>query len=176
MVDFRSEEGAVSDVGESVVYRTRAWAVVRAAGVGAVVAIGLSGCGSGSSSSAPSSGAGASALSAAVSSASSAVSSAASSAQQAVGLSGKWTGKYDGTFSGTFTLTWVQAGSKLAGKINLSTSGTVPVNGTVDGNAIKFGTVGSTAVKYTGTVSGDSMSGSYSTPSGGGDWSAHRAS
>lgn len=91
-------------------------------------------------------------------------------------LSGTWSGTYSGTFSGTFTLKWTQTSSKLSGKIDLSTSGTVPVNGTITGNSIKFGTVGSTAVTYTGTVSGSSMSGNYNTPSGGGTWSAHKTS
>lgn len=90
-------------------------------------------------------------------------------------LSGKWTGTYTGAYSGTFTLNWTQSSSKLSGTINLSTGGTMPVHGTVAGSAIKFGTVGSTAITYTGTVSGSSMSGTYSTPGGGGPWSAHRS-
>ena len=48
-------------------------------------------------------------------------------------------------------------------------------NGTVDGSSIRFGTVGGSAVHYTGSVSGDSMSGSYTTASGDGSWTAHRA-
>jgi hypothetical protein len=91
------------------------------------------------------------------------------------GLSGKWKGTYSGTYSGTFVLNWNQSGSKLNGTIDLSTAGTVPVNGTVDGSSIKFGTVGGNAVHYTGSVSGDSMSGSYTTASGGGSWTAHKA-
>ncbi|HXD71925.1 MAG TPA: hypothetical protein VN615_18800 [Gaiellales bacterium] len=91
------------------------------------------------------------------------------------GLSGKWTGAYSGTFDGTFVLNWTQSGSALSGTIKLSTGGTDNVNGTVDGSSIKFGTVGGDAVHYTGSVSGDSMSGSYSTAAGGGSWSAHKA-
>jgi hypothetical protein len=91
------------------------------------------------------------------------------------GLSGKWKGTYSGTYSGTFVLNWNQSGSKLNGTIDLSTAGTVPVNGTVDGSSIKFGTVGGSAVHYTGSVSGDSMSGSYTTAGGDGSWTAHRA-
>jgi len=91
------------------------------------------------------------------------------------GLSGKWTGTYSGTFDGTFVLDWTQSGSTLNGTIKLSTAGTTNVNGTVTGSSIKFGTVGGTAVHYTGSVSGDSMSGSYSTSAGGGTWSAHKA-
>jgi len=72
-------------------------------------------------------------------------------------------------------LKWNQSSSKLSGTIDLSTAGTTNVNGTVVGSSIKFGTVGSTAIKYTGTVSGDSMSGSYSTAAGDGTWTAHKA-
>jgi hypothetical protein len=91
------------------------------------------------------------------------------------GLSGKWKGTYSGTYSGTFVLDWNQSGSKLSGTIDLSTAGRVPVNGTVDGSSIKFGTVGGSAVHYTGSVSGDSMSGSYTTAGGDGSWTAHKA-
>ena len=91
------------------------------------------------------------------------------------GLSGKGKGTYSGTYTGTFVLDWTQSGSKLRGTIDLSTAGTVPVNGTVDGSSIKFGTVGGSAVHYTGSVSGDSMSGSYTTAGGNGSWAAHRA-
>jgi hypothetical protein len=91
------------------------------------------------------------------------------------GVSGKWKGTYSGTYSGTFVLHWNQSGSKLHGTIDLSTAGTAPVNGTVDGSSIKFGTVGGSAVHYTGSVNGDSMSGSYTTAGGDGSWTAHRA-
>src|SRR5439155_12946883 len=75
-------------------------------------------------------------------------------------LSGTWSGQYSGAYQGTFTLTWTQSGSKLNGTIDLaSLGGTVPINGTVDGNKISFGTVGSTDITYSGSVSGDSMSG-----------------
>jgi hypothetical protein len=91
------------------------------------------------------------------------------------GLSGKWKGTYSGTYTGTFVLNWNESDAKLHGTIDLSTAGTVPVNGTVDGSSIKFGTVGGSAVHYTGSVSGDSMSGSYTTAGGDGSWTAHRA-
>ncbi|HET6210385.1 MAG TPA: hypothetical protein VFD94_08380 [Jatrophihabitans sp.] len=91
----------------------------------------------------------------------------------ATGLSGSWSGQYSGAFTGTFTLTWTQTGSTLAGTITLSTSGTVPLNGTVSGSHISFGTVGSAAITYSGTVSGNSMSGSYQiNGAAGGPWSA----
>ena len=86
-------------------------------------------------------------------------------------------GKYDGAFNGTFTLTWTQKNSKLTGSIELSTAGTLNLNGVVTGNAIQFGTVGSTAITYSGTVSGDSMSGTYQVNgSSGGNWSATKTS
>ena len=95
-------------------------------------------------------------------------------------LSGKWTGQYDGTFQGTFVLNWQQSGSKLSGTIQLSTEGgSLPVTGTVNGGSIDFGTVGSQAVTYTGSVSGNSMSGTYKVQgqngSAGGSWSATKA-
>jgi hypothetical protein len=90
-------------------------------------------------------------------------------------LAGKWSGKYGGAFSGTFTLHWTQSGSKLSGSIALSNpSGTYSCNGTVAGSGIKFGAVGVGAT-YTGTVSGNSMSGTYNSPRGGGSWSASKS-
>ena len=92
-------------------------------------------------------------------------------------LSGMWSGQYDGTFQGTFVLDWQQSGSKLSGTIELSDgSGSLDINGTVNGGTISFGTVGSQAITYSGSVSGDSMSGTYEVQSGGGSaggsWSA----
>ena len=102
---------------------------------------------------------------------------AASSPAAAVDLSGTWSGQYDGAFNGTFTLTWTQSNSKLTGSIKLSTDGTVNLNGVVTGNSIRFGTVGSTAITYSGTVSGDSMSGTYQVGGAtGGNWSAAKTS
>ena len=83
------------------------------------------------------------------------------SATASGGLSGSWSGTYSGSFQGTFTLQWQQTGSSLSGTIDLSTGGNQPINGSVQGGAIQFGTVGSQAITYTGTVSGGSMSGSY---------------
>ncbi len=162
---------------ESHVHRLWSWAVVRALAVGVVVALTVSGCGSGGAASGAASGPGVSSVpSSPTSTAPPASSSGGSTTQTSGDLSGKWAGSYSGTFSGTFRLNWQQTGSKLHGTITLSTSGTVPVNGVVTGDSIRFGTVGSTAVTYTGTISGNSMSGSYNTPSGGGSWSAQKAS
>ncbi|HEY7254361.1 MAG TPA: hypothetical protein VIG37_27995 [Methylomirabilota bacterium] len=92
-------------------------------------------------------------------------------------LSGTWSGHYDGAFDGNFTLHWTQSGSKLSGTIKLSNPPDTPdIHGSVSGSSIRFGTVGSEAITYSGSVSGDSMSGSYQTPSGGGSWSASKAS
>jgi hypothetical protein len=50
------------------------------------------------------------------------------------------------------------------------------LNGTVSRNKITFGTVGSFAVTYSGTFSGNSMSGTYNvTGSPAGNWSATKA-
>jgi hypothetical protein len=159
---------------ERQVHRLGSYAAVRALGVGVALAVAVAGCGGGGAASgAASAGRGASVPSSPGSTVP-ASSSGGTSTQMSSDLSGNWIGGYDGTFSGTFSLNWKQTGSKLAGTINLSTAGTVPVNGSVKGDAIKFGTVGSTAITYTGTVSGDTMSGTYSTPSGGGSWNGHR--
>jgi hypothetical protein len=95
-------------------------------------------------------------------------------------LSGKWAGHYSGSFSGDFTVRWRQTGAHLHGTIHLSNPGnTMPINGTVHGSTISFGTVGSMAITYSGTVSGSSMSGTYKVHSAngasGGPWSASRS-
>ena len=97
-----------------------------------------------------------------------------SSTPAAAGLSGTWDGHYSGGYVGTFTLIWQQTGSTLTGTIKLSNPpDTLPINGTVSGGAIRVGTVGSAAITYSGSVSGGSMSGSYTVAgSSGGSWSA----
>ena len=66
----------------------------------------------------------------------------------------------------------------MSGSIKLSAPPvTLSINGTVQGNTIRFGTVGSLAITYSGTASGNSMSGTYQvTGAGGGPWSATRTS
>jgi peptidoglycan DL-endopeptidase CwlO len=93
-------------------------------------------------------------------------------------LSGTWSGRYSGTYSGTFNLSWQQRGSSLSGRITLSaTASTQRLNGTVKGTKITFGTVGSAAITYSGTVSGNSMSGAYHVGgTSGGNWSATKSS
>ena|ERR1700726_4397588 len=92
------------------------------------------------------------------------------------GLSGTWSGEYSGAYSGTFVLNWTQSGSTLNGKIKISAPpSTLKVNGTLAGSAIQFGTVGSLAITYSGSVSGSSMSGSYTVGgTAGGSWKANK--
>jgi hypothetical protein len=97
----------------------------------------------------------------------------------ASGLSGTWSGQYGGAYQGTFILNWQESGSQLSGTIKLSSpSQTLSINGIVEGAAISFGTVGSTAITYSGLVHGNSMSGSYKAGNGsnGGSWSATKSS
>jgi hypothetical protein len=109
----------------------------------------------------------------------SAPASSAPAAAAATGLSGTWKGQYSGGYAGTFHLTWRQSGSRLSGTIRLSAPPTtLPINGRVQGGSISFGTLGSLAITYSGTVSGSSMSGTYqvhANGSTGGSWSAAKA-
>ncbi len=115
-------------------------------------------------------------------SAASAVSTAPSAATSSVpaGLSGTWSGQYSGSYQGSFTLSWTQSGSKLTGTIKISApASTMGINGTVQGDSISFGTVGSYGITYSGKVSGGSMSGSYQVSDGNqssGPWSASKTS
>ena len=90
-------------------------------------------------------------------------------------LTGTWSGTYRGAFRGTFTLHWTQSKSRLTGTIKLSSVGRTNITGSVRGSTIRFGTVGSaSAITYSGSVSGKSMSGTYKTGGVGGSWSAHK--
>ena len=117
-----------------------------------------------------------------VAAASSPTASASASKVRAAGgsLSGTWSGTYGGAYHGTFTLRWKQSGSRLSGTIKLSNANSTPaitsIKGSVHGTAIRFGTVGSAAISYSGSVSGKSMAGGYQTPGGAGSWSAHKTS
>jgi hypothetical protein len=91
------------------------------------------------------------------------------------GLSGRWSGRYSGAFNGTFILNWTQSGSILKGRIKLSSPRlALHVAGIVSGGVIRFGAVG--IVHYSGSVHGNKMSGTYTSPRGGGSWSATRIS
>jgi hypothetical protein len=91
-------------------------------------------------------------------------------------LAGKWKGHYSGAVSGHFTLRWRQTGSQLHGSITLSNpQGKYGISGSVNGGKIKFGAV-SVGAKYKGKVRGTSMSGTWTSPQGGGSWSATKTS
>jgi hypothetical protein len=99
-----------------------------------------------------------------------------SSPASAADLAGAWSGQYGGSYQGTFTLHWTQSGSKLSGTITLSNpAGQTSINGNVNGSAITFGTVGSEAITYSGSVSGSSMSGSWKAAAMSGTWSASKS-
>ena len=101
--------------------------------------------------------------------------SAAAASSSSSGLSGTWHGQYGGAYAGTFVLHWHQSGADLSGRIHISNpSSTLPVHGKLVGGSIRFGTVGSYRISYTGTVSGSSMSGNWQLngPGTGGNWSA----
>lgn len=103
---------------------------------------------------------------------------AAAAAPASTGLSGTWNGQYSGSYTGTFKVNWQQSNSTLTGTIDISSlGGTVPINGSVNGSSIQFGTVGSTQITYSGSVSGSSMSGTWKIANGGGNgsWSASKA-
>ena len=99
------------------------------------------------------------------------------------GLGGIWGGEYVSTSTpgstGTFILDWTQTGSALAGTISVTASACITegtITGTTDGTSITFGAVeGAYSIAYEGTVSDDTMSGTYSSPSCGnaaGTWQA----
>jgi hypothetical protein len=103
-------------------------------------------------------------------------STAAAAASTASGLSGSWSGQYSGNYQGTFALRWHQSGSNLKGTIRISAPATsLIIRGTVVNGVIRFGTVGSLAITYSGSVSGNTMSGTYQVGgSNAGPWSASK--
>ena len=117
--------------------------------------------------------------------------SVAASTQPAGGtasLTGTWAGNWQRTSApptqGTFRLTLTQQAGALTGTIDVAGSAcltTHPITGTVNGSAVEFKTVGSntTAGAYTGTVSGNDMTGTLTVtcPSGVGigTWQLKRA-
>ena len=93
-------------------------------------------------------------------------------------LAGKWTGQYGGAVSGHFTIHWQQNGRRLTGTIKLSNpNGKYAIDGSVRAHhKLKFGAV-SAGAKYKGTWNGStSMSGTWTSPEGGGSWSATKSS
>jgi hypothetical protein len=101
-----------------------------------------------------------------------AASASSYSAANSSSLAGKWKGHYSGAVSGHFTIRWQQTGTRLHGTITLSNpSGKYGIGGSVRKGKIKFGAV-SVGAKYTGSVRRASMSGTWTSPEGGGTWSA----
>jgi hypothetical protein len=92
-------------------------------------------------------------------------------------LAGKWTGTYSGAVSGHFTIHWTQKGRRLSGTIKLSKpSGKYAIDGSVRPHKrLKFGAV-SVGATYKGTWNGSTgMSGTWTSPQGGGSWSATKS-
>ena len=105
-----------------------------------------------------------------------ATSSSSSHAASTVKLGGTWKGHYGGAVSGHFTIHWRQTGSRLHGTITLSNpQGKYGISGSVRSGKIKFGAV-SVGAKYKGTDRGTSMAGTWTSPQGGGSWSATKTS
>jgi hypothetical protein len=160
---------------------SRLRASVLLAGAVPVIALLAAGCSSGTASSTAStvSSAATAAASAAAAASTAAPTSASATTPPATAsdLTGTWNGTYNGSYSGSFTVKWTESGSSVNGTIALPTVGTTEqLNGTVNGDKITFGTVGSFAVTYSGTFSGNSMSGTYNvTGSPAGNWSATKA-
>lgn len=93
-----------------------------------------------------------------------------------VPLGGTWNGQYSGKYNGTFVLIWQQSGAGLVGTIALSSpAATLHITGNASGSSINFGAVGTVA--YTGTISGNTMSGTYveAGGAGSGSWSATKS-
>ena len=116
----------------------------------------------------PTVGAGQSSATTAAATATTAASSGAATTSAAAtgGLSGAWSGTYQQTSpiadSGTFTLNWQQSGSNVTGSISIpGACNACPISATVNGSTVTFGAVALGAITYTGTVSGNSMSGTY---------------
>jgi hypothetical protein len=94
---------------------------------------------------------------------------------------GTWVNESPQTAVGTFTLSWAQQGNNLFGAIGVVGSTCLSggnVTGTVNGTSLSFGAVeGNNMINYTGTWSGNTMSGTYASACGNskGTWSAVKA-
>jgi hypothetical protein len=89
-------------------------------------------------------------------------------------VAGSWTINVSGeTGSAKQSMTLTQDGGKITGTFKgPRQSGTI--DGTVDGNNIKFHVTAGIPLDYTGTVDGDSMSGTMSGRGKTGNWKATR--
>jgi hypothetical protein len=112
------------------------------------------------------------------------VTGATTAAPQGAKLSGTWSGTWKDTSpdtaEGTFKLTWQQSGPTLNGTITIAGTPCLSgghIAGALNGSTISFGVVkGAVEVAYTGSVSGTTMSGTYTTSCGNaqGNWEARR--
>jgi len=93
----------------------------------------------------------------------------------AVNVTGTWNFKVSGDAgSADQTIVMKQDGNKITGTFKgPRQSGTI--DGTVDGNNIKFHVTARAGIDYTGTVDGDSMKGTLAARGKSGDWTATRA-
>ena len=101
-------------------------------------------------------------------------------------LAGAWDGSWQNSSpdssSGTFELDWQQDGDTLSGTIEVHGTGCFgegSVDGTLNGSQIEFGIVsGGAQITYTGAVTNDGLSGTYSANAAcgnaEGDWTAVR--
>jgi hypothetical protein len=99
-------------------------------------------------------------------------------------LVGLWSGEYKSTVpanaDGSFTVVFQGAPPDYTGSIVIAglCEPDCPVTATVNGNAITFGSVGPRAVSYKGTISGNTISGTYTIGNegqGSGTWKAVKA-
>ena len=96
-------------------------------------------------------------------------------ADTAANVAGKWDVQVSGDAgSASQTIDLQQDGNKISGTFK-GPRQSGPLEGTVDGNNIKFHVKSRVPLDYTGTVSGDSMKGTMSGRGKTGDWTATRA-
>ena len=101
-------------------------------------------------------------------------------------IGGHWDGQWSGEGSGTWSADFKQEGNAFSGTIVINNSNCVHggrISGTIEGDQIKFGVVeAEQRISFSGTLSGDTMSGTWSKPAAadpckanGGTFSATRA-
>lgn len=99
-------------------------------------------------------------------------------------LSGTWEGTYQSDvysqISGTFRVEFTQSGEQITGSIEIAESPCVSrgtIAGSVSDSEVTFGAVEAEAtITFTGTVAGDTMSGTFSAPDCGDDSGTWEAS
>jgi hypothetical protein len=100
---------------------------------------------------------------------------AAAAGDAPANVSGKWNVAVSGDAgSASQTIDIKQDGNKITGNFK-GPRQSGPLEGTVDGNNIKFHVSTRVPLDYTGTVDGDSMKGTMSGRGKTGDWTAKRA-